>query len=85
MHFKMLSAICFNLDQSKILLSDNGLSHALANKDNASKQYIFLFSQAILFPLPDKFMFWVKFNMFHTNSTIFWCGKELTRLFSKGG
>ena len=25
MHFKMLSAICFNLDQSKILLSGNGL------------------------------------------------------------
>ena len=25
MHFKMLSAICLNLDQSKILSSDNGL------------------------------------------------------------
>ena len=25
MHIKMLSAICFNLDQSKILLSGNGL------------------------------------------------------------
>ena len=25
MHFKMLSAICFNLDQSKILSSGNGL------------------------------------------------------------
>ena len=25
MHFKILSAICFNLDQSKILLSSNGL------------------------------------------------------------
>ena len=25
MHFKMSSAICFNLDQSKILLSGNGL------------------------------------------------------------
>ena len=24
-HFKMLSAICFNLDQSKILSSGNGL------------------------------------------------------------
>ena len=26
MHFKMLSAICFNLDQPKILLSGNGLT-----------------------------------------------------------
>ena len=26
MHFKMLSAICFNLDQSKILTSGNGLN-----------------------------------------------------------
>ena len=26
MHFKMSSAICFNLDQSKILSSGNGLS-----------------------------------------------------------
>ena len=26
MHLKMLSAICFNLDQSKILLSGNGLN-----------------------------------------------------------
>ena len=26
MHFKMLSAICFNLDQSKVLSSGNGLS-----------------------------------------------------------
>ena len=25
MHFKMLSAICFNLEQSKILFSGNGL------------------------------------------------------------
>ena len=30
MHFKMLSAICFNLDQSKILSSGNGLN-SLAN------------------------------------------------------
>ena len=26
MHFKILSAICFNLEQSKILLSGNGLT-----------------------------------------------------------
>ena len=26
MHFEMSSAICFNLDQSKILLSGNGLT-----------------------------------------------------------
>ena len=27
MHFKMSSAICFNLDQSKILLPGDGLKH----------------------------------------------------------
>ena len=26
MHFKMLSTICFNLDQSEIMSSDNGLN-----------------------------------------------------------
>ena len=29
MHFKMSSAICFNLDQSKILSSENGLSEKI--------------------------------------------------------
>ena len=28
MHFKLSSAICFNLDQSKILSSGNGLNNA---------------------------------------------------------
>ena len=33
MHFKRSSAICFNLDQSKILLSDNGImNNALAKR-----------------------------------------------------
>ena len=32
MHFKMLSAICFNLDQSKILSPGNGLMHSLYGK-----------------------------------------------------
>ena len=36
MHFKMLSAICFNLDQSKILSSGNGLTQSLSN-DNICK------------------------------------------------
>ena len=31
MHFKMSSAICFNLDQSKILLSGNGVIIPLTN------------------------------------------------------
>ena len=30
MHFEMLSAICFNLDQPKILLSGNGLNLLLS-------------------------------------------------------
>ena len=33
MHFKTLSAICFNFDQSNILLSGNGLSEFLGKKD----------------------------------------------------
>ena len=32
MHFKMSSAICFNLDQSKIVSSGNGLKLALCCK-----------------------------------------------------
>ena len=41
MHFKMLSAICFNLDQSKILLSVNGLNMVLANvTTNTSLQFL---------------------------------------------
>ena len=38
MHFKMSSAICFNLDQSKILPSGNGL--------NVAKMTILLFDRA---------------------------------------
>ena len=34
MHFKISSAICFNLDQSKILSSGNGLTET----DNSGKQ-----------------------------------------------
>ena len=33
MHFKMLSAIFFNMDQSKILSSGNGLNHCLMEND----------------------------------------------------
>ena len=42
MHFKMSSAICFNLDKSKILLSGNGLRNlALFSVNNESqKQYL---------------------------------------------
>ena len=38
MHFKMSSAICFNLDQSKILLSGNGLT--LENKILHNKTFL---------------------------------------------
>ena len=40
MHFKMLSAICFNLDQSKILLSVNGLRCAILNMNPASVPFL---------------------------------------------
>ena len=33
MHFKMLSAICFKLDQSKVLLSGNGLTVAFPHRN----------------------------------------------------
>ena len=32
MHFKKLSAICFNMDQSKILWSGNGLKDLFLNQ-----------------------------------------------------
>ena len=40
MHFKMLSAICFNLDQSKVLSSGNELthSHTMTTYDTPGKQ-----------------------------------------------
>ena len=38
MQFKMLSAICFNLDQSKILLSGNGLSVHLRECSKSGKR-----------------------------------------------
>ena len=37
MHLKMSSAICFNGDQSKILLSDNGLNIKQRNKDELER------------------------------------------------
>ena len=36
MHFKMSSAICFNLDQFKILSSGNGLNNICRNKEKGS-------------------------------------------------
>ena len=36
MHFKMSSAICFNLDQSKILSSGNGLRTGVVNPIQAA-------------------------------------------------
>ena len=44
----MSSAICFNLDQSKILSSGNGINRAENTVDkgeNAGYQYFLLFSQ----------------------------------------
>ena len=56
MHFELLSAICFNLDQSKILLSGNGLNiakmtisvcemveHIMGKGENADNQHFLLF------------------------------------------
>ena len=34
-HFKMSSAICFNFDQSKILLSGNGVKNIVEKGENA--------------------------------------------------
>ena len=39
MHFKMLSAICFNLDQSKIVLSGNGLKRVSGLLDTSPIRY----------------------------------------------
>ena len=40
MHFKMLSAICFTLDQSNILLSGSGLSHKYHTNSMPSWYYV---------------------------------------------
>ena len=40
MHFKMSSAICFTLDQSKILLSNNGLTHCKVIDESKSRAFI---------------------------------------------
>ena len=46
MHFKMSSAICFNLDQSKILSSGNALNPVPNNKNlNRSKLKTFADNQ----------------------------------------
>ena len=36
MHFKISSAICFNLDQSKILLSGNGWKKKVGEMDDTN-------------------------------------------------
>ena len=61
MHFKMLSAICFNLDQSKILSSVNGLTPSqMTNfrlcliemvENTVKKGEIAHYKQFLLFPL----------------------------------
>ena len=53
MHFKMLSAICFNLDQSKILLSGNELSQKPVENNvekgkNAGNHHFVIFLQRFL-------------------------------------
>ena len=47
MHFEMSSAICFNLDQSKILSSGNGL--ILLNAQNQTFCLLTLPKQALVF------------------------------------
>ena len=58
MHFKMLSASCFNLDQSKILPSGNGLTHSTLNfndrMNNAGWLVVFGFNAT----LTAKFISW---------------------------
>ena len=53
----MLSAICFNLDQSKILLSGNGITvysttppfeNTLIKEENVGNQHFLLFPQCFL-------------------------------------
>ena len=61
MHFKISSAICFNLDQSKILLSGKGLT---MHDEFGSSQ------NDRINPLPnDKFLDWPKLIAFADNKT----------------
>ena len=51
MHFKMVSAISFNLDQTKILSSGNGLTFDLSTNfslDKNWKQWLATYSYSIL-------------------------------------
>ena len=74
MHFKMSSAICFNLDQAKILLSGNGLTlyHTMTTLDapeensllkKADIASIFSFSHNISYPMKDKCNVLNKFDL----------------------
>ena len=64
-NLKMSSAICFNLDQSKILSSGNGLIHPLsANTLNALLESIyFLFGKELISQI---------FFLFHVRNSIDW-------------
>ena len=74
----MLSAICFNLDQSEILSSDNGLS---ANALNVDKYKILSFCKEHINSLPkDKFLDLSKLKKFADDN--FKCN-ENCRKFSK--
>ena len=65
MHFKMSFAICFSLDQSKVLLSGNGLNFCLkekkiitGNRENTGYQHFLPFPQCIQFGPSRKFVVW---------------------------
>ena len=71
MHFKMLSAICFNLDQSKILSSGNGLKSQrkkslediLGKGENAGNKH-FLFSQNVFYLSKNRFQIFSQIYFF---------------------
>ena len=58
MYFQMLSAICFNLDQSKILSSGNDLKsqgkkpfdNIVGKGENAGNQHFLPFSHNVFYP-----------------------------------
>ena len=51
MHFKMLSAICFNLDQFKISSTGKGLKNSLGKGDKAVNEYFLLSQQSSLWEI----------------------------------
>ena len=72
MQFKISSALCFNLDHSKILLSGNGLKITWEKETLLAMSYFF-FSYSVFYPLREFSSIFIKFGI--VVGTLFQFGK----------